>query len=59
MITRNQPQTANQKPQTNHANVAQSVEHIHGKDEVISSILIIGSEGSGKGQGAGGKGNKK
>ena len=26
-----------------HANVAQSVEHIHGKDEVTSSILVIGS----------------
>ena len=25
------------------ANVAQSVEHIHGKDEVTSSILVIGS----------------
>ena len=25
-----------------HANVAQSVEHIHGKDEVTSSILVIG-----------------
>ena len=27
----------------NIANVAQSVEHIHGKDEVTSSILVIGS----------------
>jgi hypothetical protein len=27
----------------NEANVAQSVEHIHGKDEVTSSILVIGS----------------
>ena len=26
-----------------HANVAQSVEYIHGKDEVTSSILVIGS----------------
>ncbi len=26
------------------ANVAQLVEHIHGKDEVTSSILVIGSE---------------
>ena len=25
------------------AHIAQSVEHIHGKDEVISSILIVGS----------------
>ncbi len=25
------------------ANVAQLVEHIHGKDEVTSSILVIGS----------------
>ena len=28
----------------NSANVAQLVEHIHGKDEVASSILAIGSE---------------
>ena len=27
----------------NHAHVAQLVEHILGKDEVISSILIVGS----------------
>ena len=26
------------------ANVAQLVEHIHGKDEVTSSILVIGSK---------------
>src|SRR5690349_6165636 len=41
------------------ANVSQSVEHIHGKDEVISSILIIGSAGErgtrDKGQGRGKK----
>ena len=28
------------------ANVAQLVEHIHGKDEVTSSILVIGSDNS-------------
>jgi hypothetical protein len=34
-------------PLMSSANVAQSVEHIHGKDEVTSSILVIGSPESG------------
>ena len=37
-------QTANCKLQITNANVAQSVEYIHGKDEVTSSILVIGSK---------------
>ena len=34
------------------AHVAQSVEHVLGKDEVTSSILVVGSnEGTGSGNG--------
>ena len=39
-------QIRNPKSDINPANVAQSVEHIHGKDGVASSILAIGSERS-------------
>ena len=32
------------------AHVAQSVEHVLGKDEVTSSILVVGSIGTGNGK---------
>jgi hypothetical protein len=31
------------RPSAEHAHVAQSVEHVLGKDEVTSSILVVGS----------------